>query len=699
MSCWHCSFARNKRLTTAMRLNNAKRALLVPALALTLAAYAGQIADTTQAVVALDEAAVIGVDFESESLTDAPKSLTVLQPAEWESSASITEALEFIPGVDVQSRGAWGIQTDISIRGGSFEQVALRVDGMRWSAPHTGHHLMNIPIDPEDLSHVEVVKSGAGPWAGVGAFSGAINMETNTGTSPNRATFTAELGSFDWQRIRAHVDWNSGSMSHGLSISRASTSGHVPNADATIQRLMYGMDWQTGAHRIKGLIAGETKAFGAQNFYSSRYPNQYEETGAAVAQVTWNMDHNNWRFSSGIHGRFHQDRFELFREGANWYEPTDDGFYVALLPHMSAPDTAGLVAPQTSWFKGANLHQSLVGAANALAQWKSGNWTLSAAADARTESIRSNQLGLEPEAPIEEGELEDNDPYPLSDARQNLDAYASAKWSTDNWLATATTGLNANSRFGNSFLPAAQVVRKLGTHARVFASAGRSVRHPSYTDLYYDLGGAIGSDSLQSEYANQAEAGFRMVMRPTDASNLIVEATRFYRQGTNLIDWIRYDGSAVFEAANLSEIEFQGGDLTVQYTAAQADAPRITMARVSATWMDADRVSAGFTSNYVLDFVRTKYDAVIRLEGGSPLALTVRGSMQERNGVAMQWEDAKLLQLWGAEVSFNGNDGARLAWRGSVRLDNAFDVQYADRGSVLQPGRMVRFGLTFEWTE
>ena len=81
MSCRHCSFARNKRLTTAMRLNNMKCLLLVPALALTWAAHAGQIADTTQAVVALDEAAVIGVDFESENLTDAPKSLTVLQPA------------------------------------------------------------------------------------------------------------------------------------------------------------------------------------------------------------------------------------------------------------------------------------------------------------------------------------------------------------------------------------------------------------------------------------------------------------------------------------------------------------------------------------------------------------------------------------------------------------------------------------------
>lgn len=677
-----------------MRLNKGKRALLVPALALAWSAQGGN-TDTTQVVVALDEAAVIGVDFQTESLTDAPKSLTVLQPAEWQSSTSITEALEFIPGVDVQSRGAWGVQTDISIRGGSFEQVALRVDGMRWSAPHTGHHLMNIPIDPEDLGHVEVVKSGAGPWAGVGAFSGAINMETNTGSSANRATFTAELGSFDWQRVRAHVDWNTGNTSHGLSISRASTSGHISNADATIQRLMYGWTWSTGAHRFKGMLAGETKAFGAQNFYTSKYPDQYEETGAAVAQITWNMDRNKWRFSGGAQGRFHQDRFELFREGAGWYESTDDGFYVA---QLATPDTAGLYAPGLSWYAGANQHRSMVGAANALAQWKSGNWTLSAAADARTEAIRSNRLGKATEASIEE-EDSDDDPYTLEDMRQNLDAYASAKWSTINWLATATAGFNSNSRFGNSFLPAAQIVRKLGTHARLFASAGRSVRHPSFTDLYYDVGGAVGSDSLLSEYANQAEVGFRMVMRPTDASNLIVEATRFYREGTNLIDWILYDGSDVFQAANLSEIEFEGGDLSVQYTAAASNAPRITMARLSATWMDADRASAGFTSNYVLDFVRTKYDAVVRLEGGSPLAFTVRGSIQERNGVAMQWEDGKLLQLWGAEVAFKGNDGARLAWRGNVRLDNLFDVQYADRGIVLQPGRMVRFGLTFEWTE
>jgi iron complex outermembrane receptor protein len=360
---------------------------------------------------------------------------------------------------------------------------------------------------------------------------------------------------------------------------------------------------------------------------------------------------------------------------------------------MSSPDTAGLYAPGLSWYGGANQHRSTVGAANAMARWHSGHWTFSGAVDARTEAIQSNQLGQ----PLEE--IEDGSPYIKGESRQNLDAYASVNWANALWEATATLGVNANSRFGDTLLPAAQVVRKVGEHARLFASAGRSVRHPSFTDLYYNLGGAVGSENLRPECANQAEAGVRFIMRPSDASQLFMEVSRFYRQGTNLIDWIRYDGSPVFEAANLSEIQFQGGDISVQYTEKAIESLRVSMARLSATWMDADRTSAGFTSNYVLDFVRVKYDALIRVEGRSPVALTLRGSMQDRNGVAMVWEDSQLLQLWGAEVAFKGDDGARLAWRGSLRLDNLFDVQYADRGSVLQPGRMVRFGLTFEWKE
>ena len=125
-------------------------------------AFAANLAviDSSQTTIALSEAEVLGVGFDALPLLSSPKSATVLMPTEWRGTASISEALEIVPGIDVRTRGAWGVQTDISIRGGSYEQTALRIDGVRWSAPHTGHHLMNIPIDPEDLGHVEVVRSG-----------------------------------------------------------------------------------------------------------------------------------------------------------------------------------------------------------------------------------------------------------------------------------------------------------------------------------------------------------------------------------------------------------------------------------------------------------------------------------------------------------------------------------------------------------
>ncbi len=640
--------------------------------------------------VTLEEATVQGVDFVQPKSLDSPKAVTILDPTEWSSSASITEALEFVPGVDVQSRGAWGVQTDVSIRGGSFEQVALRVNGMRWSAPHTGHHLMNIPIDPEDLSHVEVVRSGSGPWAGVGAFSGAINMETNSGASGNRATFTAELGSFDWQRLRGHVNWKLGKLNHSLSLSRATTAGHIMNADAEIQRVFYGVNWDRKNQRWTGLLAGETKAFGAQNFYTSVYPDQYEETGSAVAQLGWELTQNRLRVQAGLHGRYHADRFELYREGAGWYNLTDEGFYVA---QWDLPDTAGLYAPGASWYAGANLHRSFVTAANALVQWKSDDWTFSAAADARNEVIRSNRLGGALEGSTAE------DIYVKGDDRQNLDGYVSAHRSGQGWDATLTYGVNANSRFGTFGLPAVQLTKTVGTHGRLFGSAGRSVRHPSFTDLYYNIGGAVGSETLEPEQSDQLEAGARWKLASPENGALFIESTRFFRRGTNLIDWVQFDGSEVFEATNLSAVDFMGGDVAIQYQQPSFEGIHIQQARVSATWMDASRTSQGFTSNYVLDFVRVKYDALVRVAGIGPVVWTLRGSMQERNGSAMEWNDAALLQLWGTELSFKGSDGNQLSWRGHVRLDNAFDVQYADRGSVLQPGRMVRFGLTFEWKD
>lgn len=657
----------------------------------------GQEARDSVRVVDLSEAVVLGVSFQETDPSQSPKSSTVLNGAEWLGAASVSEALEFIPGLDVRSRGAWGVQTDVSIRGGSYEQTALRVDGVRWSAPHTGHHLMNIPIDPEDLGHAEVVKSGAGPWAGVGAFAGSILMNSRPLKKGHAASFTAELGTYDWQRLRAHADFSTGSVNQAVSLSRASTSGHVPNSDAVINRLFYTISGGEPAAHWKGFVAAESKAFGAQNFYTSVYPDQFEATDIIVGQFNLNKEQGRLSISSAVHARFHQDRFELFREGTDWYQFTPDSFYVrpaSLLSSYSLPDTAGLYAPGMSWYPGANEHQSGVCAVNGLVQWSGDQVVWTAAADVRTEQIRSNRLGTVGD--------QDNTRYPLGDGRQNVDAYASGKYENTSrrFQAEGTMGINGNSRFGWFGLPAlsASWAWDESQSGRLFASAGRSVRHPSFTDLYYNIGGAIGSENLQPEEATQGEVGMRWSVEAGRSGRVMMETTRFIRKGKNLIDWIRLDGSDVFEAKNLEAIDFSGGDVTIDFSRTDAS-PKFQLlnARLSATWLDASRNAEGFTSSYVLDYMRAKYDAVLHFGQDGPLTAIIRGSMQNRNQTVVFENENELLQLWGAEVRYADHDGSGLHWTAHMRIDNAFDAQYADQGIVIQPGRMMRFGVTFEW--
>jgi len=98
---------------------------------------------------------------------------------------SLNEVLSFVPGVDVRQRGVAGVQADVGIRGGSFEQTLLLLNGIKLSDPQTGHHLMNIPIPLVGIDRVEVLKGPASRIFGQNAFTGAINVITRLAEVPS----------------------------------------------------------------------------------------------------------------------------------------------------------------------------------------------------------------------------------------------------------------------------------------------------------------------------------------------------------------------------------------------------------------------------------------------------------------------------------------------------------------------------------
>ena len=625
--------------------------------------------------------AVVQTTF-TETQAASPRNLVTLDPEVITSAAqpSLDGLLETVPGIDARQRGPWGAQTDLSIRGGTFEQVALWVDGIRWSAPHTAHHLLNLPIDPEDIQQVQVVRGGSGAL-GSGGVTGGIVLHTGPGDT-NGTELSVEGGSYGWNRIRARHDWGQDQTRHRISLSRAATDGYQDNTDLAMTRLRYAGRKVTENGTFNLQAGGMSSAFGAQDFYTASFPQQFEQVGLWQGQLTWQHEVRGWNVDAGVHHRNHSDRFELFREGEGYYVESADGILTS--------DNG----PVPGWYQGANQHVSTVsgarGGARRVTDW--GETLISA--DFRREGVVSNRLGL---AEYGRG---DSSIYALGDRRTNLDVGVGQRIHLGRVTARALAAWNMNSAAdGPRFIPEASLTLRIDDTGRAvaFASARRSVRMPSYTDLYYTVGGAQGSQDLLPEEAEHLEFGYRLTGDLGDGHRLVLSQHLFHRWGRNLIDWVRFNGSSITQATNLRSVNFTGQEFALSVKATET-APALRYLTVSLTFMEADETSTGFESNYVLDILNSKADVVLGFRPLDDWMVDVRWSAQDRNGgyfdpVQGMELDFEPVQLVGATVRWTPES---LPIAAHVRVDNALDAQYVDIGNVNQPGRWIRAGLT--WT-
>jgi vitamin B12 transporter len=634
--------------------------------------------------IQIKEVVVIATPGEIEA-KDSPRSISVISSEEiiQSGAVSIGETLELVTGVDLRQRGALGVQSDLTIRGGSFEQVALLVNGVRWSAPHTGHHLMDITFDPEDIHRIEVVRGGASPFVGKGAFSGAVQLFTGP-ASTNKTLLSIGAGSFGLFRAKATVDFGSTNVRHRVALSRTSTSGYGENTDAAMILGSYASTVSSDLGLFKFQLGVADKAFGAQNFYTASYPSQYEETRTLQSQLSWEKSLGDFNLFAAAYVRSHTDRFELYRESEGYYEPTADGLFVM------GDDTAA------TWYRGPNRHISIVKGVTMNALHSSSLGKTAFRVDLRDEAIYSNLLGTEEGAVG--GAFEGDSIYSRADHRFTNEVALSHRIESGRFASTlnvSVIGMDSTT----FILPGADLTMRLDTdgNALWFGSVNRSVRQPSFTDLYYNLGGAQGSIDLEPELSDNFETGVRINMALSETSSLKFEQTAFIRQGHNLIDWVRYEGSLTTQAANLRDVTFNGVETSLLLRCKNNNS-----IGVSYTSIKASESSVGFESNYVLDFLRHKLDIRTSLSLPADLILSLRYSLQDREGGyyippvegAEAGEEIEFLPvgLLGATLSREFMEGKLKA---NVRVDNVLDVALVDIGNVMLPGRWVRASLTF----
>lgn len=413
---------------------------------------------------------------------------------------NISDLLKFVNSVDVRTRGIEGMQSDISIRGGSFDQTLILIDGIKMNDPQTGHHNLNLPISLDNIEQIEILKGNGSKIYGVNAFSGAINfkMKKNFDNSISIKSLGGENGLFD-----VGLTLNT-SLNNSLFISRKKSDGYRVNTNFKNDLLSFTQNFINGNFYSNLFIGYLDKNYGANSFYSDRFPNQFERTVTRIANFKGEVDLNNLIISSKIFYRNNFDDYHLDFFRPNWNHNT----------HFTEFYGTELQTNFNSYFGKSSIGVEYI-----------------------KDKISSSNLG--------------------NHSRNQLSIFAEHNYLLENKFSLSV-GLffYKYSNINLKILPGIDLAYYLADNLKMFSSYGTSIRVPNYTELYYVSPANMGNPSLLYEESNNYEIGLSY-----QTKFYTINSTAFSRAGKNLIDWVRMNKNNPWKVENVTNLKTTGFEL------------------------------------------------------------------------------------------------------------------------------------------
>ena len=605
---------------------------------------------------------VLVVSHKAEVNSEAYRLITQVSQAEIEALPvqTLADILQYLPGVDVRTRGANGAQADISMRGGTFDQVLVLLNGVPLSDFHTGHYALNIPVSTEMIERVEVLQGTSANLHG--AFSGAINIVTKS--SPEISLkLTAGMNGLVNPELAASIQKNEALFNLSAEYSRAE-GYYAPrptekeetacrNSDFQLANIYFqtrwrGLDIQAGA-QWKDAGLGMGYGFGSQD--------QFDATRTAFASGRYEHRWGAWRLDAQASYRANYDRYEWHR---------DQRLY-------------------------GNFHFAQTASAALSAHYASRVGTTSFGVSVRNENMHSTNLGdtINPD-----GQVPNVKDFPLSQVRV-LDLVKGGNRFHTNYYAeqsfyyaglSASIGINGtyNTQFGHHLGGGANIGYEFKKAGTIYANANRSLRMPTFTDLYYNAGNQLGNRNLKPEEAWLLSVGYKGTW-----SGLSWSADWYYRWGKNIIDWVYVptDTKRPFHAENQQQVNATGLELSLAYRLNEW--LRCVSVDYAYTYLDLDLKEAG--SRY-LDYLSHKL--AIHLEHGIYKGLgaswTVRFQKREGQYNNAEGEVADYKPVWLLDGSvYWQNKYLRV----SADCTNMTNSRYYDYGGILQPGAWAKISI------
>lgn len=356
---------------------------------------------------------------------------------------TLEDLLAMLPGVGLSRRGTLGTQADTSLRGATFEQVAVIVDGIRLNNPQTGHFHLDLPLPLEAIERLEVLLGPSSALHGPDAFGGVVAITTG---APPASSAAVSAGGHGLLGVRAATPLGGG----GWVVAEAARHrGFRPGTEARASAAAFG--WSgLGRHGWRWHLAGgaDSTRFGAYGFYSMAFPNQWEATEGALVTASLRGPTPVGELAVRTGGRAHRDHFVLDRHRPDWYR---------------------------------NRHRSTTGLVQATLTGSVGALSWSAGTETEHQFLRSTGLGMHD--------------------RSRSAVFGEAAWLRGPWTVHGQVRGDHLDEIGWHVSPAAGIQVALAPGWGLTVHRGRSFRPPSFTDLYYESPTSRGNPSLRPEDA------------------------------------------------------------------------------------------------------------------------------------------------------------------------------------------------------